>query len=69
MQAFGDIADWLKEATGAEMESVSLEEFRKRISSAVEEKGSESGGVLAQVCASWIFVVFVVNGDGDRDVA
>lgn len=49
MQSFGDVAGWLKDTTGADLEGVTLDEFRRRISGAVHEKGSEDVGVLAQV--------------------
>lgn len=49
MQAFGDVADWLKETTGTELEGVTLDEFRDRITKAVEEKDPNDVGVLAKV--------------------
>lgn len=49
LQTFKNVAGWLKEATGAQLEGVSLDEFRGRLSKAVEEKGPQDVGVLAQV--------------------
>lgn len=49
MQAFGDVADWLEETTGTQLEGVTLDDFRDRISKAVEEKGPHDVGVLAKV--------------------
>lgn len=51
VQAFQDVVEWLKESTGAKLEGVSMDEFRVRLSEAVEEKGPQDVGVLAQV---WI---------------
>lgn len=50
MQAFGDVAGWLKETTGTDLEGVTLDEFRERIGKAVEEKDPHDVGVLAKVC-------------------
>lgn len=49
MQTFENVADWLRETTGAKLEGVTLDEFRSRISRAVEERGPDEKGVLAQV--------------------
>lgn len=49
MQDFQDVAGWLKEATGAQLKGVSMDEFKVRLSKAVEEKGPKDVGVLAQV--------------------
>lgn len=46
------MAAWLKEATGAQLEGVSMDEFRRRLGKAVEEMGPKDGGVLAQVQCS-----------------
>lgn len=43
------MAGWLKEATGAQLEGVSLDEFKARLGKAVDEKGPKDVGVLAQV--------------------
>lgn len=51
MQSFADVAGWLKETTGAELEGVTLAEFHDRISKAVQEKGAGELGVLGQVMA------------------
>ncbi|CAM9998615.1 unnamed protein product [Ectocarpus fasciculatus] len=48
-QTFENVAAWLKEATGAQLEGVSMDEFRRRLGKAVEEMGPKDGGVLAQV--------------------
>lgn len=51
LQTFKNVAGWLKEATGAQLEGVSMDEFRGRLSKAVEEEGRhDDAGVLAQVC-------------------
>lgn len=49
MQRFEDVAGWLKEATGSQLEGVSLDEFKTRLGKAVDEKGPKDVGVLAQV--------------------
>lgn len=56
LQTFKNVAGWLKEATGAQLEGVSMDEFRGRLSKAVEEKGPQDVGVLAQV---WVHGSFV----------
>lgn len=50
MQAFGNVAGWLKETTGTDLEGVTLDEFRERIDKAVEEKAPHDASVLAKVC-------------------
>lgn len=54
MQAFENVADWLRETTGANLEGVTLEQFRVRLSSAVEARGPQEMGVLAQVTCAFI---------------
>lgn len=49
MRGFHDVAGWLEEATGAQLTGVSMDEFKTRLSKAVEEKGPQDVGVLAQV--------------------
>ncbi|CAM9965248.1 unnamed protein product [Ectocarpus sp. 12 AP-2014] len=48
-QTFENVAVWLKEATGAQLEGVSMDEFRRRLGKAVEAMGPKDGGVLAQL--------------------
>ncbi|CAM9709754.1 unnamed protein product, partial [Ectocarpus sp. 12 AP-2014] len=48
-QTFENVAAWLKEATGAQLEGVSMNDFRRRLGKAVEQMGPKDGGVLAQL--------------------
>ncbi|CAM9280366.1 unnamed protein product, partial [Hapterophycus canaliculatus] len=49
-QSFGDVASWLRETAGIDLEGVSFEDFRARLSKALESKGPEDGvRVLAQL--------------------
>lgn len=59
MQAFENVADWLRETTGANLEGVTLEQFRVRLSSAVEERGPQEMGVLAQVICAFIVELLI----------
>lgn len=57
MRKFEDVTQWLRETSGAHLDGVSLEEFRKRIGQAVVD-GERTSGVLPQVGDHWPYFFF-----------